>query len=160
MSVHDEVALAIEDPTEGEPAELVAELVALLAPLYPEDDEEAPPPWTAEAMARERTFVVARVEGVAAGCGGLAPLPAPGAMEIVRMYVRPRYRGRRIAGRVLSELEAVARERGAEVLMLRCGPRQPEALRMYEQNGYARRAAFAHHREHPTNVFYEKRLGA
>ena len=160
MSAQDEVALAIEDPTDGEPAALVAELVAFLSPLYPEDDEEAPPPWSAESMARAGTFVVARVGGAAAGCGGLATLPTADAMEIVRMYVRPGYRGQRIAGRVLAALEAMARDRGAEVLMLRCGPRQPEALRMYERNGYARRTAFAHHREHPTNVFYETRLGA
>jgi putative acetyltransferase len=154
----DELALAIEDPTGPDAAGLIAELVAFLTPLYPEDEDDPPAPWTADDVARERTFIVARVEGVAAGCGGLFPLPGAGAMEIIRMYVRPRYRGRQIADRVLAGLEALARERGAEVLMLRCGPRQPQAVRLYERNGYAVRPVFAHHREHPTNLFYEKRL--
>jgi putative acetyltransferase len=160
VSPDGEVVLAIEDPTEGESAAMIAELVAFLTPLYPEDGEEGQPPWTAHDMARTRTFVVARVAGAAAGCGGLTALPIAGAMEIVRMFVRPGFRGRGVADLVLAELEALAQRRGAEVLMLRCGPRQPDALRVYERNGYVRRRAFAHHREHDTNVFYEKRLPA
>jgi putative acetyltransferase len=154
------VSIAVEDPRAREAAGLIADLVGFLTALYPEDDEEGPPPWTVDDLAREKTFLVARIGGEAAGCGGLATLPWPDAMEIVRMYVQPHRRGRRLAERVLAELEALARERGAGVLMLRCGPRQPQALRVYERNGYVRRAAFAHHREHPTNLFYEKRLVA
>jgi putative acetyltransferase len=153
-----DVSLALEDPRDEAATEMIGELVAFLEELYPEDEEEEPAPWTMETVARDGVFVVARVEGMAAGCGGLTPLSATGAYEIVRMYVRPACRGRRIADRVLAELERVARARGVEVLMLRCGPRQPEALKLYERNGYVRRGVFAHHREHPTNVFYEKRL--
>jgi putative acetyltransferase len=154
----DDVAVAVEDPRAGDAAALIADLIGFLTALYPEDDEEGPPPWTVEHLARDRSFLVARVEGEAVACGGLARLPSPGAFEIVRMYVRPQRRGQRLADRVLIELEALARGRGAQVLMLRCGPRQPQALRLYARNGYVRRAAFAHHREHPTNLFYEKRL--
>jgi putative acetyltransferase len=155
-----EVTVAVEDPRHGEPAALIADLIGVLTALYPEDDEEGPPPWTIEDLARGRTFLVARVEGEAVACGALAALPSPDAFEIVRMYVRPQLRGRGLADRVLVELEALARNHGASLLMLRCGPRQPQALRVYERNGYQRRAAFAHHREHPTNLFYEKRLEA
>jgi putative acetyltransferase len=157
VSGHD-VTVAVEDPRQGEPAALIADLIDVLTALYPEDDEEGPPPWTVEDLARDRTFLVVRVGGEAAGCGALAALPSPGAFEIVRMYVQPELRGRGLADRVLVELEALARNHGAGMLMLRCGPRQPQALRVYERNGYQRRAAFAHHREHPTNLFYEKRL--
>jgi hypothetical protein len=31
-------------------------------------------------------------------------------------------------------------------------------MRVYERNGFRRRAEFADHREHPTNVFYEKAI--
>ena len=152
---HDNVELGLEDPRYGDASGLVAELAAVLGPLYPEDDEEVPAPWTLEDLVR--TFVVARLGGVAAGCGALAPL-TEGSFEVVRMYVRPDCRGRRIADRILAELENLARTQGADVLMLRCGPRQPAALRVYERNGYVRRGAFAYHREHPTNIFFEKRL--
>ncbi|THD64572.1 GNAT family N-acetyltransferase, partial [Phenylobacterium sp.] len=148
MAAEEAVSIAAEDPTAGEAAGLIADLVGYLTALYPEDDEEGPPPWTVEDLARERTFLVARIGGEAAGCGGLTILPWPDAMEIVRMYVQPHRRGRRLAERLLIDLEALARERGVGVLMLRCGPRQPQALRVYERSGYVRRAAFAHHREH------------
>jgi GNAT superfamily N-acetyltransferase len=157
MSVdEDEVALGAADPRAGDGAALVAELVAFLEPLYPEDEEEDPAPWSVDDVAE--AFVLARVAGAAAACGGLVPCAEPGTLEVVRMYVRPGFRGRRLADRVLAWLEQTARARGAEALMLRCGPQQPDALWVYERNGYARRGPFAYHREHPTNVFFEKRL--
>lgn len=151
--------LALEDPHAAAGAALIGELVTFIDALYPEDADEPPSPWTVDDIARTGAFIVVRIKGEAAGCAGLVPTAEPGALEIVRMYVRPDHRGRRIADRLLAELEAQARARGAATLMLRCGPRQPDALRVYERNGYARRRAFAHHREHPTNLFYEKRLG-
>lgn len=153
-----DVTIAVEDPRDPAGAGLVDELVAFIEALYPEDEEDPPVPWTMDELARNGAFLVARVAGEPAGCGGLAATALPGALEVVRMYVRPDFRGRRIADQVLTELEALARRKGAETLMLRCGPRQPGALKVYERNGYARRSAFAQHREHPTNLFYEKRL--
>ncbi len=153
-----DVAIAVEDPREPDGAGLVAELVAFIEALYPEDEDDPPTPWTMDDLARDGGFLVARVAGEAAGCGGLAATTIPAALEVVRMYVRPGFRGLRIADQVLAELEALARRTGAQVLMLRCGPRQPQALRVYERNGYSPRGAFAQHREHPTNLFYEKRL--
>ena len=158
---NDDIHLALEDPRDAAGGALVAELIAFIEALYPEDEDDPPTPWTLDDVAP--AFVVARVAGEAAGCGGLAPtvvdgVPADRVREVVRMYVRPGHRGRRIADRVLAELERLARARGVDVLMLRCGPRQPDALRVYERNGYVLRPAFAQHREHHTNVFYEKRL--
>jgi GNAT superfamily N-acetyltransferase len=155
---HEALSVTLEDPREPDSAALVSELMDFLTDLYPEDVEDPPSPWTVDDLALRGIFVVARQGSRAAGCGGLAPLAVGGALEIVRMYVRPRFRGRRIAERILVELERRARERGVASLMLRCGPRQPEALRMYERNGYVRRPAFAQHRTHPTNIFYEKQL--
>jgi GNAT superfamily N-acetyltransferase len=149
------ISLDLEDPRLGDGAILLAELAAALGPLYPEDDEEPAGPWTLNDLVT--TFVVARVRGAAAGCGALAPLDSE-SFEIARMYVRPGFRGQRIADQVLIKLEDLARVRGADVLMLRCGPRQPAALAVYQRNGYWRRGAFAYHREHPTNIFFEKRL--
>jgi putative acetyltransferase len=151
----DDVSLSVEDPTVGDGAALLGELIPFITALYPEDEDEPPMPWTVHDIAP--TFVVARVAGAAAGCGALSAL-SDRALEVVRIYVRPTFRGRGIADRVLARLEDLARDRGARVLMLRCGPRQPHALALYERNGYVRRAVFAYHREHPTNIFYEKIL--
>ena len=154
----DDVQISLDDPRGGDSAVLVGELVAFIEAPYPEDEDDPPAPWSADTLALGRSFVVARVAGAAAACGGFVPLDDPDAFEIVRMYVRPGFRGRRLADRVLAELEAMAQSRGAAWLRLRCGPRQPEALRLYERNGYRPRGPFAQHRLHPTNLFYEKAL--
>lgn len=148
--------LALEDPRDPAVAAMIAELVVFIEDLYPEDVDDPPAPWTVDSVAKFGAFLTARVDGELAACGGLAPMANPQTLEIVRMYVRPAHRGAGLADQILTGLEAEARTRGAQTLLLRCGPRQPAALRVYERNGYARRAAFAHHREHETNVFMEK----
>ncbi|MDO8800989.1 GNAT family N-acetyltransferase [Phenylobacterium sp.] len=150
--------LASEDPRAPDVAEMLAELAAYLEDLYPEDEDDPPAPWTTDSLAAFGAFLVARIDGVPAACGGLAPMEDPQTLEIVRMYVRPAHRGLGLAGQILAALETEARARGATTLLLRCGPRQPAALKLYARTGYTQRAAFAQHREHETNVFLEKGL--
>ena len=59
---------------------------------------------------------------------------------------------------MLERLEQIARQRNTQKLVLMCGPRQPEALRLYEQSGYARRNAYGKHHDHPLSIFFEKHL--
>ena len=151
-----DIAFEAADPRTGDGAVLTGELIAYVTELYPEDAEDPPSPWGPADLAR--AFLVARVEGEAAACGGLVDQAEPDVLEVVRMYVRPGFRGHGLAGRVLAELEAAARARGARRLRLRCGPRQPDALRLYAKAGYTPRGPFAQHREHPTNIFLEKAL--
>ena len=153
-----EVTLAAEDPRAPDVDAMLAELVAYIEDLYPEDADDPPAPWTHDSLAAFGAFLVARVDGHPAACGGLAQMADPATLEIVRMYVRPEHRGAGLADQILAGLEGEARAKGAHTLLLRCGPRQPAALRAYQRNGYTPRGAFAHHREHETNVFLEKRL--
>jgi GNAT superfamily N-acetyltransferase len=99
---------------------------------YGTDDHEPGPPPTAEDIS---VFVVARVDGVAVGCGGLRMLE-PGSAEIKRMYVEPFSRGSGVAAAVLRELESLARERSVTRLLLETGPGQPDAIRFYLREGY------------------------
>lgn len=57
-------------------------------------------------------------------------------MEVKRMYTLPAYRGKNIAGKVLTALENWARELGNTRCVLETGKRQPEAIRLYLKNGY------------------------
>ncbi len=84
-----------------------------------------------------RAVVLAYAEGEAVGCGAFKPY-GPGAAEIKRMFVRPEYRGRGIAGAVLAELEAWAAEDGFGECILETGLKQPEAIRLYEKSEYVR----------------------
>jgi putative acetyltransferase len=79
--------------------------------------------------------VVAYLGLEAVGCGAFKPFDAR-TVEVKRMYVLPTVRGRGIAGQILTELETLAAESGYAACVLETGLRQPEAVRLYEKNGY------------------------
>lgn len=69
------------------------------------------------------------------GCGAIKEYDAR-TMEIKRMYVAPESRKNGIATTILSELEMWTREFSSTKCILETGKRQPEAIRLYEKNGY------------------------
>jgi putative acetyltransferase len=107
-------------------------------------------------------FFVARLDGDAVGCGGVAF--DDGLAEVKRMYVRPAARGRGVAGAVLTRLEEEARAHGVTRLALETGDAQLAALRFYERAGFTRCAAFGAYAAMPPraverSVFFEKAIG-
>jgi putative acetyltransferase len=160
QSTSSELAIAAEDPRAADSLALLGEMTEFTVRTYPEDAENgillAQPDQLATGV-----FVMARLDGKAAGIGAVLPHePVDGAstMEVKRMYVREEARGRRVAENVLRWLEIMARTRGAQKLVLLCGPRQPSALRLYERCGYSRRGAFGKYHEHKLSIFFEKLL--
>lgn len=91
------------------------------------------------------------------GSGAMKPFE-PLTMEIKRMYVDPRLRGRGIAATVLRELEEWARELGITRTILETGKRQPEAIRLYEKNGYLRMPNYGPYIGVENSVCFEKSL--
>jgi putative acetyltransferase len=57
-------------------------------------------------------------------------------MEIKRMYVLPDRRGHGIASTILNELELWTVELNFKKCLLETGIKQPEAIRLYQKNGY------------------------
>ena len=102
-------------------------------------------------------FVIARVGGEAVGCGAVRP-HLPGVGEIKRMYVVPEHRGRGIARAILAALEAAAQELSFGTLRLETGPRQAEAIRLYESAGFVAIPPYGEYVGDPFSVCYEKRL--
>jgi len=88
-------------------------------------------------IAKLKHVVVAYENDEAVGCGAIRPLES-GDMEVKRMYVPTDLRGKGIATKVLLELEAWAREMEFTKCVLETGLKQPEAIRLYEKNGYER----------------------
>lgn len=80
--------------------------------------------------------VVAYQHDQPVGCGAFKEFEA-GTVEIKRMYVQPEYRQQGVARAVLGELEKWAAELGYASAVLETGKRQPEAIALYERNGYA-----------------------
>ncbi|WP_318784629.1 GNAT family N-acetyltransferase [Actinomadura algeriensis] len=80
-------------------------------------------------------FVVGRFEGEAAACGGLLMLDA-GCAELTRVYLRPRFRGKKGAGLLLELLESEARLLGASRVVLNTRLDLVEARALYVRHGY------------------------
>ncbi len=80
--------------------------------------------------------IVAYENGVAVGSGAIKEYEA-GVVEIKRMYVPPVHRGKGIASVVLKELEVWAKELGYSKAILETGKKMPEAISVYNKNGYA-----------------------
>ena len=104
-----------------------------------------------------RHVVVAYLNGQPVSCGAFKPY-MPGIVEIKRMYSVPESRGKGIATGVLAELELWARESGNGKCILETGKRQPEAIRLYEKNGYTRIANFGQYAGVENSVCFEKTI--
>lgn len=79
--------------------------------------------------------VLAYTDNVAVSCGAFKE-HSHGAVEIKRMYTLPIYRGKGIAALVLGELEKWSTELSYIKCVLETGKKQPEAIRLYQKNGY------------------------
>lgn len=82
-----------------------------------------------------RHALVAYIDSRPVGCGAMKAF-APGIMEIKRMYTLPEARGKGVATCVLAELEHWAGELSCKKCVLETGKRQPEAILLYQKNGY------------------------
>lgn len=138
---------------------LIAELEDSLAAEYPPEQRHG---LAIDAIFEPHIqFFVARVDGTAVGCAGVALFAD--LAEVKRLYVRPPARGRGVADALLARIETVARDAGLARLCLETGDRQLAAIRVYDRAGFSRCAAFGAYAAMPatsiaTSVFFEKHL--
>ncbi|MDP5183173.1 GNAT family N-acetyltransferase [Blastococcus sp. BMG 814] len=102
-------------------------------------------------------FLVAEVDGVPAGCGAWRAYP-PGGVEIKRVYVAPGFRRRGLAQVLMAELEETAARAGHRSVVLNTGQRQPEAVALYRELGYAPVPGYGVYACSPEAVFLGKEL--
>jgi putative acetyltransferase len=139
----------------------IAELVtgldrALAGPYLPEQHHALS---FDELFAEDVRFFVARLDGRAVGCGGVAFYD--GFAEVKRMFTRPDARRTGVAAALLERLEQEARGAGYSLLRLETGVHQDAALAFYERAGFERCDPFGDYLALPpraieTSVFYEK----
>ena len=141
---------------------LIVDIQQVYVDRYGEADVTPVDP--AEFAAPLGHFVVGYLDGVPVACGGWRAHDAtqdslrPGDAEIKRMYVAEAVRGRGLARLVLASLEAAARAAGRTRMVLETGLRQPEAIGLYQSNGYARIDNFGVYRHHPESLCFAKDL--
>lgn len=101
--------------------------------------------------------VVAYENEVPLGCGAIKEFET-GSMEVKRMYTLPESRGKGIGTKILNELEQWASEMDYEKCVLETGKRQPEAIRLYEKNGYERIPNYGQYAGIENSVCFEKNV--
>jgi GNAT superfamily N-acetyltransferase len=105
------------------------------------------------------TFLVAYLAGEPVGCGGWRSHgTAGGTAELKRMYTATAARGRGVARAMLAAVEASARAHGRSRLILECGDKQPEAIKMYVSSGYQRIENFGYYRDWPGCLSFGRAL--
>jgi len=106
-------------------------------------------------------FIIAYVSGQAVGCGCIKPL-SKYSCELKRMFVKEGFRKKGIAAEIFKRLESEALKRGYKKILLETGPRQPEAIALYEKLGFKERGIFGKYKlidelAH-LSVFFEKEI--
>ena len=96
-------------------------------------------------------FFIVEDDGVTVAGGGFRRW-SDHVAEVKRMWTSVPHRRRGHAATVLAALEAAAREQGYTALRLETGPRQPEAVSLYERHGYRRIPVYG---RYPTAIVFE-----
>ncbi|MFT4033869.1 MAG: GNAT family N-acetyltransferase [Siphonobacter sp.] len=149
------IEVAAESVHSEDATELLRQAVEELQRRYPffAASEYTP----AEADGAGAGFLIARINGQAVGCGALRPFE-PGVAEIKRMFVQEAFRRKGISKAMLQALEQHARVLGYQRIVLETGIRQPEAITLYQTNGYEPIDNYGYQGEDSLSVCFGKNL--
>jgi len=101
--------------------------------------------------------VVAYFDELPVACGAIKEFD-PDTMEVKRMFTDESHRGKGLATQVLTELENWAMELGYSKCILETGLRLPDAVRLYQRNGYHQIPNYGQYVEMENSICFEKRL--
>jgi GNAT superfamily N-acetyltransferase len=133
--------LTLETLDKTGPFEPLAAFVAIQREAFGDDPGDPQADVDAFRLRGGGTSVLARIDGVPAGCGTVLH-PQLGCAEVVGIGTLPAFRGRGTAAAVTAELTRQAFALGAELAFLT--PGGVEAQRIYERAGYAGIGEFIH----------------
>ena len=102
-----------------------------------------------------QTVIVAYENDKPISCGALREYSQT-TTEVKRMYTLPECRGKGIATKVLNELEKWASELAYQKCILETGKRQPDAIWLYQKNGYKMIPNYGKYVEMENSVCFEK----
>lgn len=91
------------------------------------------------------------------GCGAFKKFDDK-SVEIKRMYTLPEMRNKKIASKILTELESWAKELGYNYTILETGKRQVEAVAFYSKNNYSIISNFGPYKQVENSVCFKKTL--
>ena len=106
-----------------------------------------------------KNVVIAYWNNVPIACGAIKPFDSV-TVEVKRMFTLPEFRGKGVASSVLNELEKLAAELGYKRCVLETGVRQPDAIRLYEKNGYCSIPNYGQYAGIENSRCFEKNISA
>jgi putative acetyltransferase len=154
---HQSLSVGEEPFDAADSQRLIAELDAHLASRYLPEQRFGPNLKREHLEPGLGTFIVARLDGEAVGCGALRKLDAS-AGEVKRMYVSRWRRGAGIGKAILDRLTAHAFELGLRRLVLETGIHQQEAISLYRSAGFRQIPCWGEYQQSETSVCFEKDL--
>lgn len=104
-----------------------------------------------------KNCIVVYLNDKAIACGAFKPF-SDDSVEIKRMYTHPEYRKNGLASRILYELESWARESGYGKCILETGKKQPEAIALYQKNGYEVIPNYGQYEGIENSICFEKQI--
>lgn len=157
------VPASYDDP---EAVRLRDALIADLSRRYDDGEGDATPIAPGAFDPPNGAFLIAWIDGVAAGCVGWRHRPdlteTAGGLpiaELKRMWVGLDFRGRGLARAMLAAVEDSARTAGHHRLVLETGTGQPEAIALYTSSGYERIfPGIGHYKDHDDARSYARGL--
>ncbi|MCA9912050.1 MAG: GNAT family N-acetyltransferase [Anaerolineae bacterium] len=150
-----EISINPERPDTADAMQLIDELEADLALLYPSEHRYG---YNVEKLLQQGVhFFVLHFGGELAGCGGVQFYGQEYA-ELKRMYVRPQFRGQGLGKALVDFLAEYTRDNEITLLRLETGTHQHAAIHLYERIGFQRVPPFGDYVASPDNIFYEMRL--
>lgn len=155
MSALGRINIVEEDPDQPDVVPLIRALDVFHSELYPAESNHFLD--IAALKDPSVTFVVARIEGVAVGCGALVRQP-DGSGEIKRMYIAPATRGQGLGRHILQILLNIADDQGLTPVFLETGIHNLEALSLYRSLGFHERGPFGAYAEDPNSIFMERKV--
>lgn len=103
-------------------------------------------------------YVIVALEGNnPVGCGAIKPFNNQ-AMEVKRMFVLPKHRGKGIAQHILRELEQWAALLTYNKCVLETGKKQPEAIALYQKCGYTQIENYGQYTGIENSMCFEKTI--
>ncbi len=106
---------------------------------------------------KKKHVVVAYSGEIPVACGAIKEFDAE-TMEVKRMFTADDHRGKGLARQVLNELEIWALELGYSKCILETGKRLPDAVRLYQKNGYLPIPNYGQYVTMVNSVCFEKKI--
>ena len=150
------VTISAEPFGSPESRRLILALDDYLTGLYPPEDNFLDVA-ADELTDRRGTFLIARKDSVAVGCGAVRRISSTTA-EVKRMFVVPSARERGIGGNILADLEAWAIAAEMTRIVLETGDRQDAAICLYERCGFVAIPCFGKYADSKSSRCFEKIL--